>query len=87
MQASIRTVKDRFSEFVRRARLGEEIVLTSRDRPVAKLVPISPEEAAGSVSREALLEELGELRASLGAGPAGAPLSQTVIDLRREGRY
>ena len=87
MQASIRTVKDRFSEFVRLARLGEEIIVTYHDKPVAKLVPVSPEDVEAATNRHTLLQELKELRESLPGGRSGPPMSQTVIDLRKEARY
>lgn len=75
MQASIRTVKDHFSEFVRRACLGEEIVVTSHGEPVAKLVPISPEDIERVTSRRSLLGELEILRESLLRGRcSGMPM-------------
>ena len=39
---SIRMAKARFSELVERAAAGEEIVITRRGRPVARLVPLGP---------------------------------------------
>lgn len=87
MYASIRAVKDRFSEFVRLARRGEEIIVTSHDKPVAKLMSVSSEDVERTTSRQALLDELEELRRSLTDRRSGPPLSQTVIDLRKEARY
>jgi len=87
VHASIRAVKDRFSEFVRLARRGEEIIVTSHDKPVAKLVPVSPQDIERTTSRQALLDELEELRGSLAGRCSGLPLSQTVIDLRKGARY
>ena len=37
---SIRVLKDHLSSYVRRIRAGEEVVLTSRHRPVARMLPI-----------------------------------------------
>ncbi|NTU60459.1 MAG: type II toxin-antitoxin system prevent-host-death family antitoxin [Deltaproteobacteria bacterium] len=87
MQASIRTVKDRFSEFVRLARRGEEIIVTSHDKPVAKLVALSEEERGRVPGREALLAELLLLRESLAGRHDGQPLSETVVLLREGERY
>ena len=39
---TIHAAKTRFSELVRRAEAGEEIVIARGDKPVAKLVPIPP---------------------------------------------
>jgi prevent-host-death family protein len=85
--ASIRTIKDHFSDFVRRAGLGEEIIVTSHDRPVAKLVPVAPEDLDRTISRQAFLADLSALRDSLSGRCSGAPMSQAVIDLRRGARY
>lgn len=38
---TIHAAKTRFSELVRRAEAGEEIVIARGDKPVAKLVPIT----------------------------------------------
>lgn len=39
MSVGIRELKSNLSEYVARAALGEEIVVTDRNRPVARLVP------------------------------------------------
>lgn len=39
MSVGIRDLKSRLSEYVARAASGEEIVVTDRNRPVARLVP------------------------------------------------
>lgn len=41
MNVGIRDLKARLSEFVARAQAGEEVVVTERGRPVARLVPYS----------------------------------------------
>lgn len=84
MNTSIRELKDHLSEFVRRARQGEEIIVTSHNRPVAKLVPVTQPEKA---SKQALLAELTQLRRELRGKVKGEPVSQTVIRLRKEARY
>ncbi|MFU8858240.1 MAG: type II toxin-antitoxin system Phd/YefM family antitoxin [Deferrisomatales bacterium] len=87
MPASIRTVNDHFSQLLRRARLGEEIVVTSHGKPVAKLVPVSPEDIGQVPSRRRLLEELENLRDSLHGRCSGLPLSESVTNRRKESRY
>jgi prevent-host-death family protein len=39
MHVSVRELKNRLSEYLRRVQAGEEIVITSRGRPVARLAP------------------------------------------------
>lgn len=45
---SIRDLKDHLSSYVRRVRAGEEVVLTSRRRPVARLLPVQEPGRDGS---------------------------------------
>jgi prevent-host-death family protein len=42
---TIHAAKTRFSELVRRAEAGEEIVIARGDKPVVKIVPIVPPKA------------------------------------------
>lgn len=42
MQASIREMKNRLSQYIKRVRAGREVVITDRGKPVARLVPIDP---------------------------------------------
>ncbi|HBT46912.1 MAG TPA: prevent-host-death protein [Peptococcaceae bacterium] len=44
MEAGIREVKNRFSEYLRRVKQGETLLITERNIPVAKLVPIRDNE-------------------------------------------
>lgn len=39
----LKTLKNKLSEYVRRAAAGETIVITDRDRPIAELVPPRPQ--------------------------------------------
>ncbi|WP_041458945.1 type II toxin-antitoxin system Phd/YefM family antitoxin [Ammonifex degensii] len=44
MQAGIREVKNRFSEYLRRVKQGEILLITERNVPVAKLIPVQRDE-------------------------------------------
>ncbi len=74
-QAPVGQLKARLSEFVARARAGEEIVITDRGRPVAKLVPLS-----GVPALEGRIAALA--RAGLVREP-GARLDSAFLDLPR----
>jgi prevent-host-death family protein len=41
-QFSLAAAKAHFSELVRRAMLGEEVVVTKENKPVVKIVPVKP---------------------------------------------
>lgn len=44
---SIRELKDHLSSYVRRVRAGEHVLLTSRQRPVARILPIEETDQSG----------------------------------------
>lgn len=52
MEVSVRELKNRLSEYLRRTQAGEEITIASRGRPVGRLLP--PRSAAGTSDDEAL---------------------------------
>ncbi len=85
-RASVRTEKNRFSEFLSRVQRGEEIIGASHNRPVANPVPPGPEDARPRPSRETITEDLSALPDSLSGTLAGEPLSRTVADLRKKER-
>lgn len=74
-RVSIGRLKARLSEYLRRVRGGEEVMITDRGRPVARLAPLAGEPAA-----EGRLAEL--VRTGLIIRPA-EPLDQRFLDARR----
>jgi prevent-host-death family protein len=60
MEVSVREIKNRLSEYLRRVQAGEEVVITSRGRPVARLAPLS-ESRQGSQSEEELIRRFRAL--------------------------
>jgi len=59
IQAGVRNLKDHLSEYLRRARRGERVVITDRGRPVAALVGLEREESA-EVAWSLVRQGLGE---------------------------
>lgn len=74
---SLKEARKRLGRLVRAAARGESAVITVRGKEAARIGPIEP----GSPRT---LPDLTEFRASIRI--AGKPMSQTVIDMRREGR-
>lgn len=68
--AGVARLKARLSEYLARVKAGEEVVITERGRPVARLVPIG---AGRGEERERLssLVRRGEVRAGTGKLPPG----------------
>jgi prevent-host-death family protein len=60
METSIRELKSRLSEYLRKVAAGEEVVVTSRGREVARLVPPRARRRAGA-TEAALIERFRSL--------------------------
>jgi prevent-host-death family protein len=75
-EVNVKDARIQLSALLDRVEKGEEIVIKRRGKRVAKMVP------PGNVS---YLPSLKDFRASLKV--RGKPLSQTVIDTRKEERY
>lgn len=61
-KANVAQLKSRLSEYVRQVKGGAEIVITERGVPVARLMPLDPDERRSS--REQRLIRAGVLRAA-----------------------
>ena len=96
-RVSISKLKARLAEYLEAVRAGEEVSVTDRGRPVARIAPVSgPED---SESRLEMLIRTGQARPPDRAGGLalellrahrptvpGAGLSEAIIEERREGR-
>jgi prevent-host-death family protein len=72
---SIRTAKSGFSKIVAQAEAGDEIILTRRGKPVAKLIPL-----ATTVSRPKRVP--GRLKGQITIGPEFfEPMSEEELEL------
>lgn len=80
MIVSVRESKARISELLVKARSGEEVIITVRGEPEARIVPIHRDETAPNMKLWA--DELREriLGAGPGAKPAPTSSSQEIID-------
>lgn len=72
MDVSVREIKARLSEYLRRVKRGEEVVITSRGKPVARIVGPEdvPETAEANVAQT--LRRLPWIRPGAGRTPLGA---------------
>jgi len=93
--APIADLKARLSRFLKRVQAGEEILVTDRGTPVARLVPVRAETPGEEPLAE--LERLGQLRRGTGRlpqgfwslprpGDASASVRRAVSEEREEGR-
>jgi prevent-host-death family protein len=78
IKTGVKEARQHFTEFLSRVEKGEEIIITKRDEPIAKITPIKVKAGGALASRKGLRESL---RAK------GAPLSQIVSTLRKKETY
>lgn len=85
MEVGIRQLRADLSRFVKRVRSGEQIVVTDRGKPVARLVPVEGERTIDRLIREGLVTPApNPWRGPLPKPIEGAgPLSDLVRDERR----
>ena len=84
MVANLKDAKSRFSELVKRASEGEDILITVRGEPTVRLTAIPPA-SKQQENRVVWVDELIEAAASASAGEAVAT-SQEYWDESRSGR-
>jgi prevent-host-death family protein len=80
MNVAVRELKDHLSEYLNRASGGEEIVVTSHGKPVARLAPLAAE--TGEDDALARLRAQPWIRPGKGGKPAGL---KNAIRLRGTG--
>jgi prevent-host-death family protein len=96
MKASVREFKARLSLYLQKARNGEDVIITSRGRPVARLVALAPAAEAKPHASE-LARRLRRIPGMIPAkggkirgasrpvviGPAEKTLAEIVLEDRR----
>lgn len=72
-RVSLREANQHLSRYVAAAECGEDIVITRRGRPVARLVPVRKEKGLSAEQRRALKRTLARMRTGypLGGGRLG----------------
>jgi prevent-host-death family protein len=93
MDVAVRDLKNRLSEYLRRVQSGEEVVITSRGKPIAQLGPLRPVISESSSDLRKRLAALPWISAGNGDKPRGAsePIrigagEKTLADIVREDR-
>ena len=75
IKAGVREVRQKLSEYLRKVQEGEEVVITRRDEPLARIVPFASKQAKSLESHKGLRERVAT---------SGKPLSQIVMEQREE---
>ncbi len=90
MYIAVRELKNHLSEYLKQVQAGEEIIITTHGKPVARLVRLAPMRIKASQS----LDNLAWVRRGQGGKPLGLPAAerirltgdQTLSDLLLEDR-
>lgn len=89
MKVAVRDLKNRLSEYLRRVRAGERLIVTDRGRPIAELSPIGRRRLT-TEDRIRQLVDAGEITPGKGVGLPdieplqirGKPVSETILEDR-----
>lgn len=76
-EVNVKQLREQLADYITAASGGEEVVITRRGKPVARLLP--------PVGEGVEFPDLSAFRASITL--EGEPLSETVIEERRQARY
>jgi prevent-host-death family protein len=76
-KVQVNEVREKLAKYLAEAERGEEIVITKHSKPIAKLVAYE--------EKKSKFPDLTEFRK--GITVKGKPMSQVVIDMRREERF
>ncbi|WP_420624092.1 type II toxin-antitoxin system Phd/YefM family antitoxin [Candidatus Poriferisodalis sp.] len=85
-EVGIRALKQNASEVVARVAAGEEITVTNRGRPVAKIIPIRRSRLEEMIAAGEATPARGKLE-DLPPPQPGPNLSDAIIAMRAEERY
>lgn len=78
IKTGIKETRQNLTGFLNKVMKGEEIVITKRGEPIAKISPLSKRPKGRLASHKALREALV---------PKGKPLSEIISELREEERF
>jgi len=76
-KVKVNEVREHLAEYLSDAEKGEEIIITKHSRPIARLVPLEPSSPG--------FPDLSSHRKSVTV--KNRPVSETIIDQRKEERY
>lgn len=88
VRVGLRELKNRLGTYVQRVKAGERILLTERNRPVAAVIPVNGQEAAGellALVRDGVVTWKGGKPRGLSSPPVmrDRAVAQAVLEDRR----
>lgn len=85
MHTSVKNLRDHLSDYLRHVKNGEEVIITSHMKAVAKITPIT-DEVVGVHSRAELIEDIARLHSKLQGVKLKSTMRETVIKARKQER-
>jgi prevent-host-death family protein len=86
MRASVKDLKNNLSAYLKRVRLGEELIITVHHHAVAKLVPLTGEAIATKMDWSSFRADIRELHQKLSKIHLKESMRDTVIKQRNQER-
>lgn len=86
MRASVRDLKNNLSAYLKKVRLGEELIITVHHHAVAKLVPLTGEAIAPEMDWASFRADIRELHQKLSKIHLKESMRDTVLKQRKEER-
>lgn len=84
-ETGIRDLRDHLSRYLERVQAGEELTVTDRGRPIARLAPLAEPRPFDQLVAEGVIEPAAARRRDRPATrvAAAAPVSELVVEQRR----
>jgi prevent-host-death family protein len=83
-EAGVRDLRDHLSRYLERVRAGEEVTVTDRGRPIARLVPVGTNTFDRLIAEGLVVPAVSRRRARPRTRvPATGPVSDLVAEQRR----
>lgn len=86
MRVSVKDLKNNLSAYLKRVRLGEELIITVHHHAVAKLVPLIGEDIATEMDWSSFRADIRELHQKLSKIHLKESMRDTVIKQRNQER-
>lgn len=88
----IRELRENLKSWLDRVKAGEDVVVTERGKPVARLTPVEPRDRLQELIAEGRVTPARQPKTPIDRSkqarmPAGVSISDIVIEERRRGRY
>jgi prevent-host-death family protein len=86
MQTSIKDLKNNLSAYLKMVSHGEELIITSHNQAIAKIIPLIDESKEGKISQSLFLDEIHQLHQQLSKIKLKTTMRDAVLQGRKDER-